>query len=385
MFPRCRALQAALAVLGWLLPAAAAAQTAEAPPPEQRPWYTRVAVDGLVSVSYTSNFNHPQSGTNQFRTIDTDDSTFQLDVAELVVQREITKANTGGFRLDLTAGRSLARVVASDGLFRDADGDTGVFDIHQAFGSYIAPVGRGLRLDVGKFVTPLGYEVIDGYDGINENASRSLLFNYAEPATHTGIRVTYPLGDAVELQGVFVQGWDVTRDNNPGKTVGVQLAFTPAPGFSAYIDYMAGPEQPDSSNIRHAWTGVVTGVLGKKLTLVGNLDAGREAKVELDPTAGGGTVDASWLGVAGYATFAFSERLSLGLRAEWFDDPQGARTGYAQTLREVTLTPTLRCGAHLVVRGDLRRDSSSQAVFELSDGAFGRTQTTASVNAILIF
>ena len=54
-------------------------------------------------------------------------------------------------------------------------------DVQQAFASWIAPVGSGLRLDFGKFVTHFGYEVIQGYDGWNDNATRSQLFGFAIP------------------------------------------------------------------------------------------------------------------------------------------------------------------------------------------------------------
>ena len=46
--------------------------------------------------------------------------------------------------------------------------------------------GGRLQVDAGKFVTPLGYEVIEGWDGYNDNASHSFLFGYAIPFTLEG-------------------------------------------------------------------------------------------------------------------------------------------------------------------------------------------------------
>ena len=82
------------------------------------------------------------------------------------------------------------------------------------------------------------------------------------------------------------------------------------------------------------------------------------ARVPLADTAGGGVEDVTWQGVAGYARVNLTARFFVTLRAEWFDDPQGARTGYRQTLTEVTVTPSFRVRPNLVVRGDLRRDHS---------------------------
>ena len=70
---------------------------------------------------------------------------------------------------------------------------------------------------------------------------------------------------------------------------------------------------------------------------------------------------------------------------EWFDDPQGARTGWVQSLTEVTLTPEFRPHPKFIIRGDLRRDHSTRPVFELSDGTFGASQVTLSVNGLFVF
>jgi hypothetical protein len=121
------------------------------------------------------------------------------------------------------------------------------------------------------------------------------------------------------------------------------------------------------------------------LTFTANYDYGAEAQAPLAETAGGGAKDATWQGIAGYGRCTFSKTFALILRGEWFDDPQGARTGWAQTLTEWTLTPEFRPHPKIVVRGDLRRDHSNLAVFELSDGTFGHTQATVSANALFIF
>ena len=53
-----------------------------------------------------------------------------------------------------------------------------------AYLSYQAPVGKGLEIDFGKFVTALGFEVIKTKDDLNY--SRSLLFTMAIPFYHMG-------------------------------------------------------------------------------------------------------------------------------------------------------------------------------------------------------
>jgi len=134
-----------------------AATPAPTPAPK---WYDEIAVNGFVTASYSYNANRPESGTNQFRVFDFDDNTFKVDGAELVLQKAVSKPGETGFRVDAVAGGSIPRVSAAAGLFRDSTGKAQDFDLQQAFVSWIAPVGSGLRFDVGKYVTHLGYEVI---------------------------------------------------------------------------------------------------------------------------------------------------------------------------------------------------------------------------------
>src|SRR5204862_309130 len=135
--------------------------------------------------------------------------------------------------------------------------------LQQAFVSYLAPLGTGLRFDFGKFVTHLGYELIEGYDGYNDNYSRSLLFNYAIPLTHTGVKASYSISPKVSLMAMVVNGWDDAIDNNSSKSVGAQLMVKPADPVALYVNYIGGPENSDdNSSIRHVHD---LGVLRKQL------------------------------------------------------------------------------------------------------------------------
>ena len=49
--------------------------------------------------------------------------------------------------------------------------------------------------------------VIGGYENYNDNASRSLLFGFAEPFAHTGVRLTYPFSDRVSAVFMVANGF----------------------------------------------------------------------------------------------------------------------------------------------------------------------------------
>jgi len=350
-----------------------------------RPWYEEIAVNGFLETSYSYNFDRPDTRRNALRVFDFEDNTFKLDVAELVVQRAAAKPREAGFRVDLEAGSSIPRVSAAAGLFRDpVTGAAQDVDLQQAFASYVLPLGSGVRVDAGKFVTHLGAEVIEGYDGWNDNATHSYLFGFAIPFTHTGVRASQSFGPRVAAMLMLANGWDVATDNNRAKTVGAQLALTPTSALTVYLNGIVGAERQDSNaDLRRVFDLAATLRASSRLNLGLNLDLAAEQGAV--PAAGGPPArTAGWSGVAGYARLTTSARTALILRAESFHDRDGARTGTPQSLGEITLTPELRVTPGFLVRADLRTDWSNRAVFERRGRAV-KDQGTALLSAIARF
>ena len=124
--------------------------------------------------------------------------------------------------------------------------DTTPFDLTQANVTYNAPLGKGLQFTFGKFATPMGAEVIEAID--NFNYSRSFLFNYAIPFTHTGLKTYYAFSDTFNAAFYVVNGWDNTTDNNTGKTVGLSFGVTPVKPVNLAFNFMYGPEQDNNNS-----------------------------------------------------------------------------------------------------------------------------------------
>jgi hypothetical protein len=357
-------------VLPAMLNAHQADTTGEHAPPR---WYDLLQVNAFASAGYSWNANVPDAGKNQLRVFDQDDNNLTLHVLEIAFQKPAASPGEFGFTAHLAAGSSIPKAVRSAGL------ESGDIDVHQASIRYVADAGRGITIDAGKFVTPLGYEVIEGYDGFNDNATRGFLFGYAIPFTHTGLRVSYPLRDDVTGTVLIVNGWDNAVDNNRSKTVGGQIGVVPVQGVSLLAGALYGPEQTgNNSNNRTVVDLVGTFAVSPLLTLGVNGDYGMEEGTG----PGGGT--ARWGGVAGYCRLHVLDRLSLALRGEYFEDTHGTRTGTVQKLQEVTLTPEFRPASGFIVRSDFRYDRSNAAVFE-KRGAFQRSQFTITVNALVVF
>ena len=353
----------------------APAPAAPAPPPAAKPWFEEISVNAFLSVSYSYNFNRPATGTNQLRVFDFDDNTFKVDVAEVVLQKAVSKPGEAGFRVDFEAGSSIPRVSSSYGLLQGQD-----VDLQQAFVSWIAPVGSGLRLDLGKFVTHFGYEVIDGYDGWNDNATRGFLFGLTLPYAHTGLKASYTFSDQLAGMLEITNGWDVARDNNTSKSIGAQLAWTPSKAVTVYGNFMTGPERANVNSDPRTTFDIVA---QWKLTDLTAFTVEAVYGSEKGATAPGER--ASWSAIAGYARLGLSDTFAFCLRAEYVNDADGARTGTTQKLAEVTVTPEWKATPHLIFRADLRVDWSNADVFVNNDGAFKGNQATVFLNGIYAF
>ncbi len=194
-------------------------------------------LSGFVDIYYGQNFNNPASQTNSLRFFDGGTNQFGLNLVELVVDKapEVTNSRTG-YHVALGFGQAMNAVNGSD------HGGLG-FDqyLKEAYFSYLAPVGKGLQVDAGKFVTPHGAEVIETKD--NWNYSRGLLFSYAIPYYHFGVRAKYAFNDKYSLSGFFVNGWNNVVDNNTGKTYGIGFGWNPSKKFGIVQNYMVGPEE----------------------------------------------------------------------------------------------------------------------------------------------
>jgi len=346
-----------------------------------------VVVNAFASTSYSFNFNKPTSKVNGLRTFDDNDRTLRLDGAEVVLQHAVADANSFGFRLDVVAGAAIPRVEASCGLFRPADETCPMtpgadIDLQQAYVSYLAK--DGLRFDVGKFVTHMGYEVIEGYDGYNDNYTHSYLFGFSIPFTHTGLKISRPFGDKVAAALYVVNGWDNVKDNNDKPSIGAQVVITPNPMFQAYVNVIGGPERKDSNDLRNVFNLIFIAKPIDKTTLTLDTVFGTEANAAVADPVLMTTKTANWYGAAVYAKQQLTDSFALTLRGEYFKDDGGARTGADTDLIGVTLTPAYAVASGFVVRGDVRFDKAGDKIFE-TDKDKKDTQVTAALNVVAAF
>jgi hypothetical protein len=274
-----------------------------------------------------------------------------------------------GYKLKVSFGET-AKFIHSAGL-GDANDEV---DLTEAYVDYRAPIGSGLGLRFGKFATYHGAEVIEARD--NFNYSRSFLFNYAIPFTHTGFMAEYAFSKAFTADLYLVNGWDVTNDNNKGKTFGARFVVTPIEQLTMNFGFMYGPEQPhDSSNYRFLFDWLAAFKATKNLTFMVNTDYTNEEKDPLNACR-----NSKWYGVAGYAKYEFTDFFSTSIRAEYFNDKDGVRTGIQQKLKEITITPEFKIVKNLLLRPEYRHDWSNKDGFDSQHTTFNKkSQDTIAI------
>jgi len=339
----------------------AAAPAAPPAPPSLAGLLGPTSLSGFVDVYYGQNFNNPTSRLNNLRFFDGATNQFGLNLVELVVDKAPDAANSRtGYHVALGFGQAMNTVNGSEpqaGLGFDQY-------LKEAYFSYLAPVGKGLQLDIGKFVTPHGAEVIETKD--NWNYSRGLLFTWAIPYYHFGARAKYTFNDKYALSGFFVNGWNNVVDNNTGKTYGIGVTWNPNKKFGIGQNYMAGPEQ---NNINSTWRQltdtVVTYSPTSKLSFIVNGDYGRGDRFVTDTETGSLSHPVYWTGVAGYIKYAFNGSSAFSTRYEYYDDHDGFTTGtlIPTHFNEFTTTFERVVAHHIISRFEFRRDMSNQPTF----------------------
>jgi hypothetical protein len=218
------------------------------------------------------------------------------------------------------------------------------------------PIGAGLAVKGGLFVTPLGTEIIPAPNSYNDNISRSFAFNFAVPLRHLGVLLTYPIHKMLTISAGPVTGWDSPHDINNAPTLLAGLNFTPADSFALASNLTHGAEQLGRSGPkRFTWSNVAT---------IKPMDA---LALYLEYTYGSeefkAAKDASWHALSAIGSYGWIDRFSTALRGEIFLDNNGYRTGLDQTLGELTFTAAYKFTAKLLGRAEVRQDWSDSPAF----------------------
>ena len=362
-----------------------------------------IDVSGHVAVSYMFSDSAPPDGAlnEDFltgRVFDSQHDEFWFNQADITIQRTLTPDDddTTGYADRVNVGFLVEYLYGQDGRLIHANGVTDhdtddtsrneEDDLVQAYVTVGIPVGNGLLITGGKFVTLIGYEYIN--PTLNPLYSHSFLFGFAIPFTHTGILAKYNFTENVNATVGIVRGWEqAADDNNEAESFIAQVGYTWNPNsggrpINITLTGITGPEQTDNEgDFRTLLDLIIATQVSDELSVALNADLGWED----DATPDG--EQAEWYGVAAYATYAFNDNMKLNLRGEWFNDKEFAR-GLGTNVYEVTAGlsikpfPDNELGSNLVFRPEVRYDWAQESVF---DNGTDHDQLTVGGDLIFAF
>ncbi len=444
--PASRLVRPALSVFTCALLGLAAASHAQAPATEAKPETKKadvpatppapapgtVTVTGLVDVYYGINVraprsagNHPYSATyttgnpgevigvdNAGHAFDINDRDPSFSLGELNIVRTPGKGFPLGLTVTLTAGDT-ARIVNAN----EPGGTSSWQWVQQAYLTYTPKIMKhDVTIDVGKFVTPFGYEVIESSS--NDNYTRSFGFQYAIPFYHAGVRAAIPFGSKFTATLFAVNGWNNVADDNNAKSFIAQLTWKPNAKLTANLTYMGGSEGSGAfgpyigGGPAFPLNAPTTTINGN--TFINTMGAGNVTidLVELQPTyqvnsklklaaefdyahaAGdiyGVKESGTWLSGAAYAKYQLTNHFALAGRVEQFEDIPGTGGvglrlggGYIK-LNSVSATAEyLSFKNQLVSRLEFRHDFSSAPFFGAGAAAV-KDQDTFTLGEVFKF
>jgi hypothetical protein len=345
-----------------------------------------LTIGGYVEASWTYNFRNVQVNEGRGFDFETQDPTLNQLVVYIDKGVDFKKKEfqVGG-HAELMWGAD-ARSIHANGIFdhySTADGPENQFDPTQFYLDFFLPVGNGLNIRAGKFVTLVGQETINPTSNLFYSHSYLFLFG---PFTHLGAYATYALNDNVSVDFGISRGWEQGFEDNNHDAIDVfgRVSWTLNPKSMLAVTAIGGPERAgETGDYRYLLDVVYNTALSDQLSLALNADIGWEENGGINGE------DATWYGVAGYLSYKVSDMIAVNARGEWFEDPDGNRgIGTTAALWSATLGVDIhplvsnQTFASLRIRPELRYDYANDAFFA---GGAKHDQWTFGVDAIFGF
>jgi len=174
-----------------------------------------VKLSGYVDAGYSYNFtgqdNHSMVAP-RFATDTAQRGDFNLYAFKLALEKALTSENKAqaGFRADVMIGEDASYFVnRTPNAGYNTNNNSNTLFLEQAYASVRAPVGNGWDFQIGKFVSTMGYEVIER--PANLNITYGMLFNVM-PLYYTGLLSSYRFDDYLDGKLGVVNGSN--SDNN---------------------------------------------------------------------------------------------------------------------------------------------------------------------------
>ena len=384
-----------------------------------------VKLSGYVDAGYSYNFTGASNGTDtvagRFGSDTAGKGDFNLYAVKIALEKALTSENKAqaGFRADVMIGEDAAYLsnrTAVQGGINDDQNSNALF-LEQAYVNIRAPVGNGWDFKVGKFVSILGYEVIER--PANMNITYGLLWQQF-PLFYTGVLSSYKFDEYLDGKLGVVNGSNTdnnttTGGGSDGCAVLAALNVT-APGANANwsnnFQYSSNSEN-DTSVSTTSNTGFIAGnnnSTGGAYTFIydswGNWSpkfANDKLLFAFDATIGTsnagrtGGESTTWCGASAYAKYQFNDWFSISSRGEYLHgnnyEKIGNQLNYnlstgvdpnnqsGMDLWEYTITAGFNVIDNLLIRAEYRLDWGNNSVYGSRDNQ-GTNQNQTVVDSV---
>jgi hypothetical protein len=341
----------------------------------------RMQISGWTDISFTASSDRSSNLPMGFNYKANE---FLLQQNWMRIERAVvttgTTEPTFGFRFDTILPGSdyiftLARGVFNSQLTADNGKPNlyGIDPIQFYAEGYFPTIGQGLDVKFGRVFCQYGVESNDAPS--NFLLSHAYTFIY-DPFTHTGIMATLKLTDVWSVQAGVMLGSDIFIDPADTPTgMGSVKWIQPGSRNTVLFSFIVGSGRFNQARNFHnpeIFDLVYTHKFNPRLTYNFESLYGFTTNV---PEIG----EADWLGVLNYLTYDFTPRLSGTTRLEFFDDPQGQRTGFPGLYSVLTAGVSIKPRKSITIRPEMRFDYNDESrPFENHHGLF-----TAATDLIL--
>ncbi len=323
-----------------------------------------ITIGGWGNAGITYNANDPSNGFNGPVTFGDRSSEFQLNQLNMFIQKAVaTEGDAWSF------GGRFDAMFGTDSIFTQAYG-VPAYDINtaeaksrsnwdlnilgtagnrfygialpQAYAESYVPIGNGLNIKAGHFYTPIGYETVPAPD--NFFYTHAYTMQYGEPFTHTGVMGNYAVDTNWSVMGGVTTGsatggWDGGFNKqlgNWGGLFGTTWTSTDK-GTSANIAGTYGETSEQNNSPFALYSIVLKHNITDKTHLVLQHDHGFANNLyNFTPPGTANAIDAEWYGINSHLYYDLKDNLSIGMRAEWFRDQNGARVCSPQRVAAAT-------------------------------------------------
>jgi hypothetical protein len=331
-----------------------------------------IVLSGYVDVGYSYNFNAAPVGTKgAYADNNSARGDFSVNAVKIALEKQLSDENTyqAGFRTDLMIGEDAAGLGGTAGGQASED-----YLLEQAYVNFRVPIGNGLDFKFGKFVTLLGYEVIE--KPANLNISYGNLFQNLIPLYHTGVLGSYKFNDMVSADFGVVNGWNNSNNagvlngdetdgyaftgaltiTNPGGNATLKNSFIVSPWGESLTPTPAGTDNA-AVFVYDVWGNWAPKFANDKLLLGFNADF---QNVQ-DTGAFTGDNSSNIVGLALYAKYQFTDKFALAGRADYIHSDADTATAapgdfLPENLYSWTLTASLDVWENLLTRLEYRAD-----------------------------